>query len=795
MSGLNRALLFTLVFAGAGVWTAVAAATAARVEGRVTDASSGAPVPAAVVRIPALGLSAVSAADGTFAFDGIGLASQDLRTTITVSAEGYGDWTLQDVRLIAGDTLVLEVALGSSPTLIVVPPPRAEAPAAFAAQSLGDLRIQGAGPSQLDLPLPATIRVRVTGYPYCDTARPYTVQTVDFKEYAKHVLPNEWVATWPWESIRAGAMAVKMYAWSYIAVGGKWPDADVYDSTCDQVYNPAYSYASTDQAVEDTWNWRLSRGAGLLRTFYRAFYSQCEAVQLQGNCMGQVESREMAYDAMTWDEILFAFYDDAALSPIWNPPGGFSLRFRGNGYGDLDRVKIPIDPPVPADIGEGDFTLEWWMKVLPGENGSPACAPGGNNWFYGNTIFDRDVYGPGDLGDYGVSLAAGRIAFGVGRGAEAQTLCGATDLQDGAWHHVAVTRSTSGEMRIYVDGRLDGSMNGPAGDLRYRDGRPTSYPNDPYLVIGAEKNDLDSSLYPSFSGWLDEIRLSTTLRYLADFSPPESSFTTDPGTAALYHFDEGFGNVIGDSSGAPGGPSHGLRKYGGVINGPEWTLDTVWFVPPPTPTPTATPTPTVTSTASPTLTSTPGPSPTATPTSSPTLTATPGLSPTGSVSPTATTTPSPAPSSTPAPSATVTPSSTSSPTASPSPSATSSQTAVPTATFTATSPATPTASPTTAPTPTTSPSSTPTPTTAPTQTVTPSATAAQADATATPSPTPRPADLNGDGQVNVLDVQLSVNVFLGLQTDPAIVARADVNGDGAVNVLDVQAIANIVLSG
>ena len=49
--------------------------------------------------------------------------------------------------------------------------------------------------------------------------------------------------------------------------------------------------------------------------------------------------------------------------------------------------------------------------------------------------------------------------------------------------------------------------------------------------------------------------------------------------------------------------------------------------------------------------------------------------------------------------------------------------------------------------------------------------------------------------MNVLDVQLCVNVFLGTQTDPGIVARADVNGDGAVNVLDVQAIVNTYLQG
>ena len=55
-------------------------------------------------------------------------------------------------------------------------------------------------------------------------------------------------------------------------------------------------------------------------------------------------------------------------------------------------------------------------------------------------------------------------------------------------------------------------------------------------------------------------------------------------------------------------------------------------------------------------------------------------------------------------------------------------------------------------------------------------------------------DLNRDGQVDVLDVQLCVYVFLGSQTEPEIVARADVNGDGMVNVLDAQAMANAHLS-
>jgi len=54
-------------------------------------------------------------------------------------------------------------------------------------------------------------------------------------------------------------------------------------------------------------------------------------------------------------------------------------------------------------------------------------------------------------------------------------------------------------------------------------------------------------------------------------------------------------------------------------------------------------------------------------------------------------------------------------------------------------------------------------------------------------------DINSDGVVNVIDVQLCVNVFLGTETTPDIIARADVNDDGSVNVIDVQRIVNVFL--
>ncbi len=52
-------------------------------------------------------------------------------------------------------------------------------------------------------------------------------------------------------------------------------------------------------------------------------------------------------------------------------------------------------------------------------------------------------------------------------------------------------------------------------------------------------------------------------------------------------------------------------------------------------------------------------------------------------------------------------------------------------------------------------------------------------------------DVNQDGQVNISDVLLVVNVILGRATNN----RADVNGDGSVTIQDVQGVVNVILAG
>jgi hypothetical protein len=284
----------------------------------------------------------------------------------------------------------------------------------------------------------------------------------------------------------------------------------------------------------------------------------------------------------------------AALGPGLNPDeamgtggsGGYSLRFHGNGYTapDQDRVKIPIDDPTnsnpgpPADVGATDFTIEFWMKAHPGDNtASPQTCGANVNWIYGNIVVDRDRFNQDRK--FGISIAGGKVIFGVsGDGTGDMTICGTSDVLDTTWHHIAVARRRSdGWMWLFVDGALEAQADGPDGDVSYPDdGVPGSFcggpctNSDPFLVIGAEKHDAGPA-YPSYNGWFDEMRISNVLRYTTPFTRPTAPFDTDASTAALYHFDEGTGSTINDSSGAPGGPSNGFKNYGGDPAGPEWS--------------------------------------------------------------------------------------------------------------------------------------------------------------------------------------------------------------------------------
>ena len=55
-------------------------------------------------------------------------------------------------------------------------------------------------------------------------------------------------------------------------------------------------------------------------------------------------------------------------------------------------------------------------------------------------------------------------------------------------------------------------------------------------------------------------------------------------------------------------------------------------------------------------------------------------------------------------------------------------------------------------------------------------------------------DLNGDGTVDIADVNICINIILELNNDPEVKALADLNGDGNVDISDVNSIINIILA-
>ncbi len=272
-----------------------------------------------------------------------------------------------------------------------------------------------------------------------------------------------------------------------------------------------------------------------------------------------------------------------------------ALRFYGTGAGppgQQDRVLIPVDDNVPGansspiDVGAGSFTLEFWLRGLVADN--PTANAGGDvelfdySWIDGNIVLDRDVW-CGTANAFGVSLAGGFVRFGVDSGDAGpsnDTIEGNVDVLDGEWHHVALVRDAAvGDLTIVVDGVEDfrGSAGISTADLSYPDaGIPVTgncdtgqrTPYGWYLVVAAEKHDAGPS-YPSFAGFVDELRIWNVARSTAEIAgtrlrvlPPAT-----PGLVGSYRFEEGSGTVVTDSSGL-GSPPGELRS--GVAGNGEW---------------------------------------------------------------------------------------------------------------------------------------------------------------------------------------------------------------------------------
>lgn len=159
-----------------------------------------------------------------------------------------------------------------------------------------------------------------------DHARPSTiavymtstrkVKDVEFYDYCKGVLPNEWYSTWNEESLKAGAQAVKFVGW-YRVYNAKYPGKgyDVKDSDADQVYKAGSEVSSCTSAINAV------GGIGMENSDHEIFYPAYgrgvsgEAGEQYSGKLSQYGSQYLAkQESYTYDEILDYYYSFSGVS-------------------------------------------------------------------------------------------------------------------------------------------------------------------------------------------------------------------------------------------------------------------------------------------------------------------------------------------------------------------------------------------------------------------------------------------------------------------------------------------------
>jgi hypothetical protein len=103
---------------------------------------------------------------------------------------------------------------------------------------------------------------------------------------------------------------------------------------------------------------------------------------------------------------------------------------------------------------------------------------------------------------------------------------------------------TATHRHLYIDGKLAAS---------------TTHPIEAAKVVGNQSHMILQHV-GAHEVLLEEIRISLTVRYAANFQPKDC-FETDEHTLAIYHRDEGKGDTFQDSSG---------RNLHGKLQSAQW---------------------------------------------------------------------------------------------------------------------------------------------------------------------------------------------------------------------------------
>jgi hypothetical protein len=170
--------------------------------------------------------------------------------------------------------------------------------------------------------------------------------------------------------------------------------------------------------------------------------------------------------------------------------------------------------------GSSPFTIECWIRPRGKNTNFPIVVANDTTFASANNfwgIYDRHASVAGTK----FALFTTSFWFTV---ANQPVLTSTTTVVINTWYHIAITRNAANLWTMYVDGTSEatrtftGTLDG--GTVRnIRAG------------MGPVQND------NSFFGYIDELRISSIVRYTANFTPQTTPFQNDGYTRLLQHFD------------------------------------------------------------------------------------------------------------------------------------------------------------------------------------------------------------------------------------------------------------------
>ncbi|MGB0645858.1 MAG: SpoIID/LytB domain-containing protein [Bradymonadia bacterium] len=225
--------------------------------GTVVDTLSGLPVAEVEVGWVGTNLEVQTDSDGQFelprrpGFGHLYVRGDDLITTVSPPQPTIGVWRLRSEPALERAYLMKRPPLDSDPLDDPDLTERARQILAHNDFFRPDLP-ERAGRDfvrKQSVEAPATIRIYRRG-PENNSCEG-RVDVIPLEEYVRGVVPHEWIPSWHPESLRAGAIAARSYAWGWILAGGKYDCADLDDTTRSQVYEETRNVRA-DVAVMET---------------------------------------------------------------------------------------------------------------------------------------------------------------------------------------------------------------------------------------------------------------------------------------------------------------------------------------------------------------------------------------------------------------------------------------------------------------------------------------------------------------------------------------------------------------